>query len=72
MMAKNLVIVLLLGLLTWFGAALVHVENQRYALELEMCGAWKHETSLERSNCLENVETRTGPVAHLLYGLGIL
>jgi hypothetical protein len=71
-MAKNSLVAVLLGLLLWFGTALVQVENERYALELEMWGAWSPETSLERTSCLDRVETRTGAIAHLVYALGIL
>jgi hypothetical protein len=34
---KDVLIVVLLGLLIWFGAALVRIENERYALLLDMC-----------------------------------
>ncbi len=69
---KNFIIGVLCLTLIWFGASLIRVENQRYALELEMCGTRSPENSLKRSQCLEEVETRTGPVAHLLYALDIL
>ena len=71
-MRKNLVIGVLTLALVWFGASLVRVENERYALELEMCGTLSPENSTERSKCLDEVETRTGPLWHLVYGLGII
>ena len=71
-MIKNLIIAALSLSLLWFGVSLIRVENQRYALELEMCGAWSPENSVKRAECLKQVETRTGPLAHLFYGLGIL
>jgi len=71
-MVKNLTIAALLGSLIWFGMALVQVENERYALELEMCGTLKVERTLERRRCLDEVETRTSASWHLIYALGIL
>tara|TARA_B100000949_G_C14008176_1_gene336114 strand:- start:233 stop:448 length:216 start_codon:yes stop_codon:yes gene_type:complete len=69
---KNVIIAILVAALIWFGFAIVRIENQRYALELEMCGKWSPENLIDRSECLEKVETRTGPIAHLLYGLRLL
>lgn len=71
-MTKNLIIAVLSLALLWFGASLIRVENQRYALELEMCGTLSPENSVKRFECLETIETRTGPFYHLLYGLGVL
>ena len=71
-MGKNITIAILLGLLVWFGAAITRLENERYALELEMCGAWSPENSVDRSECLGKIETRTSPIWNLAYGLGIL
>lgn len=34
---KNAIIIALVGLLIWFGAALARVENERYARSLSMC-----------------------------------
>jgi hypothetical protein len=71
-MSKNVTIFVLAGLLVSFGVALIHVENQRYALELEVCGVWTPEKAIQRLDCLKDVETRTSPIWHLFYGLGIL
>jgi hypothetical protein len=71
-MAKNTTIAVLIAALLWFGSAIIRLENQRYALELEMCGVWSPERSVERSQCLDNVRTRTSPIYNLLYGLKIL
>lgn len=71
-MTKNIIILALSLLLVWFGVSLVRVENQRYALLLESCGNWTPEDSVKRIECLENIETRTGPIYHLIYGLGLL
>lgn len=71
-MAKGLIIGLLILLLAWFATALIRVENERYALELEMCGELTPDMGMERARCLNEVETRTGQGWHLLYALGIL
>ncbi|MDX0506249.1 hypothetical protein GOD80_25860 [Sinorhizobium medicae] len=59
---KNFIIAMLVVLLVWLAAALVRVENERYALLLQMC---------PRQNC-DGVETRTSWIWHLIYGLGIM
>ena len=72
---KNISIFLLLLLLLWFGAAIVRLENVRYANETNACPSFdpSQPTSLvERHACLDQVETRTSPFWHLLYGLGLL
>lgn len=71
-MTKNIIIAVLSLALVWFGTSLVRVENERYALELEMCGTWSPENSVKRTDCMKNVETRTGAIYHLIYGLGLL
>ena len=74
-MSKNVVILLLSGMLIWFGAAVIRLENQRYALDLEVCGRIypaDARTLLARDKCLERVQTRTSQIYHLLYGLKIL
>lgn len=54
-------------LLVWFAAALVRVENERYALLVGMCRA--PGTGLVDHSCLRTVQTRTGWWWHLLYAL---
>ncbi len=71
-MTKNIIILTLSLLLVWFGVSLVRVENQRYALLLETCGSLTPDNLVTRMECLKNVETRTGPIYHLIYGLGLL
>ena len=66
------VVIVLLALLQWFGATIVRLENQNYAMRIGMCGElnvadW--ESVMERSRCLEEVETRTSPLWHLYYAL---
>ncbi len=67
---KDVLIVILLGLLVWFGSALVRVENERYALLLDMCPR-PHNAALAVPDC-RDVRTRTNWAWHLAYGLGIL
>ena len=63
------IIVVLLSLLIWFGSAIVKLENYHYAVQVGFCIDMGLE---ERDACLKNQETRTNPLWHLLYGLGIL
>jgi hypothetical protein len=71
-MFKNSIIGILLVLLFWFGNAVVRVESERYALELEACGTLTPERAFERRKCLDTIETRSGAHFHILYALGIL
>lgn len=59
---------LLAALLLWACAALVKVENQRYALQVGMC-ATSIAPALPDPQCLETVQTRTGWWWHLFYAL---
>ena len=67
-MTKNAIIAVLATLLFWFGAALVRIENERYALLLDVF--------LVRRHCLFRTAQafRPAPVWawHLVYALGIL
>lgn len=60
-------VVILSALALWLGAALVRVENERYALFLGMCRA--SDGLLVDASCLAKVETRTSWVWHLMYAL---
>ena len=67
-----LTIVVLALLLLWFGSAIVRLENQNYAMRVGMCGAHDPidiQNVLDRTRCLETVETRTSPLWHLYYAL---
>lgn len=66
------VITLLVALNLWFGAAIVRLENQRYALSLDMCAGTTPAKLIRQHDCLARVQARTSPIYHLLYGLGIL
>ncbi len=73
-MIKTTIIVVALGLLVWFAATIVRLENESYALQLGLCGGVESgadwEAVKERYRCLDKVETRTSPLWHLLYALG--
>ena len=72
---KNFAIVIILGLLVWFASAITRLENERYALELGMCGNFDPahpETLSKRRECLDHVRTRTSAAYNLLYGLRII
>lgn len=69
---KNLVILVLLGLLVWFGATIVRLENYRYAAQLGMCSDYSAIQLVERHRCLSETQTRTSSFWHLVYALGLL
>lgn len=58
----------LCALVLWFGAALVRVENQRYAMEVGLCAS-DPSKMLARTDCLKTVQSRTGWWWHLGYAL---
>jgi hypothetical protein len=59
-----LVIVLALAV-TFLSYRVVHIENQRYAMQLGMCSG----PSVPDLKCLETVQTRTSWLWHLFYGV---
>ena len=67
-MAKNVVIVALLGIVLMLGNSLVRVENQRYGLLWALCRKEPLPT-LDDFDCLERVQSRTSWVAHLYYAV---
>jgi len=72
---KNALIVVLLAIVMWFGLSIVRLENERYALELEICGRFdpgNPSTLGKRDECLARVQTRTSSVYNLLYGLKLI
>jgi len=56
-------------LIVWLSAALVRVENQRYALSIGMCRDTA--TGFIDFACLDKVQTRTAWWWHLFYALKI-
>lgn len=72
---KNALIIALVGIVVWFGLSIVRLENERYALELEICGRFdpgKPSTLGKRDECLARVQTRTSAIYNLLYGLKLI
>lgn len=65
----QVIVLLLLILLFWFGATIIRLENFHYATQVGFCA---DVNISERANCLDKKETRTNPVWHLLYGLKVL
>lgn len=65
---KNFIIVALAAALAFTSVRLAHVENQRYAMLLGICGE-SDVTNFKRFDCLDKVETRTSWVWNLYYGL---
>ena len=66
---KDALIIILVGVLVWFGSVIVEMENYRYAAMSGMCS--EYSDPLLRHECLNASETRTHWSWHLLYGLGI-
>lgn len=63
----KLIVVVLTALVIWLGVALVHVENERYALQTGLC---KYDAaSLQMFDCLKSANTRLGWWWHLYYAL---
>ncbi len=69
---RNVVIVILLAMLVWFGTAIIRLERYHYASTLGICGRKANPTWLAQQDCLATIETRTGPVWHLAYGLRLV
>jgi len=65
---ERIIILVLLLLLIYFGAAIVRLENYHYAVQVGFCADVDF---TERDKCLNEIETRTNPIWHLMYGLGI-
>ena len=74
-MTKNAMIGVLLLLVLWMGVSLARVENERYALELGMCGEFEPSIPgalVARRDCLDRVQTRTNLLYNVAYGMRIL
>jgi hypothetical protein len=54
-------------LIAWLSAALVRVENERYALQLGMC--WNEQLKLPDITCIQKAHTRVSWYGHLFYAL---
>ncbi len=66
-------VVILSGLLIWFGAVIVRLDTENYALLVSLCeqsyDVADNDSVLERSRCLADVETRTSPLWQLYHAL---
>lgn len=72
---RTLVILALLAALVWFGSVIVRLENYRYGNSLGMCaedGGASVPELVARDRCLNEARTRTNPLWHLGYALGVL
>lgn len=65
---RNIIILILFGALIFVSYRLAHVENQRYALTLNMCPS-KTFAEIPDFKCLDEVETRTSDFWNFYYGL---
>jgi hypothetical protein len=65
---RNVAIVVLAVALIFVCYRLAHVENQRYALALNMCPS-KALAEIPDLKCLDEVQTRTSALWNLYYGL---
>lgn len=59
-------LVIAVAIIVWQAAALVRIENERYALFVGMC---RDKAGLTDTQCLAKVQTRTNWFAHLFYAL---
>ena len=62
---KALVVILLI-IIGYMSVRIIDLENYRYASFIGSCGDIKFP---KQSKCLEEQETRTNPIWHLVYGL---
>jgi hypothetical protein len=70
---ERVVIIVLILLVVWLSSAVIRLENYHYASQVGMCNDYEYPLEWgERDNCLNEKETRTSPIWHLLYGLNIL
>lgn len=67
---RSLLIIALVAMLVWFGSVIVRLENYRYANSIGMCA--DQVELAQRDRCLNATKTRTNPLWHLGYALGLL
>ncbi len=71
----KIIISVLVILLLWFGISIIRLENYHYAVQVGMCENSTEKNELKKhmakEECLNNTQTRTSPILHLLYGLKI-
>ena len=74
-MKRNWAIGALTLVIIWFGASIVRLENERFTLELEICGRFdpaNPPSLVARDKCLVKAQTRTHAIYNLLYGLKLI
>jgi hypothetical protein len=69
---RNLAIAVLLAMLVWFATAIIRLERYRYASMLGICERRAEHAQFAPQRCRNTVETRTGALWHLVYGLRLL
>jgi hypothetical protein len=70
-----IVIALLVAIVVMLTAAVVRLENYRYANAVGFCAQFditKPQHRIDREKCLEATQTRTHWFWHVLYGVGLL
>jgi hypothetical protein len=67
---RNVLIVVLVSVVVWLASVIVRLENYRYANSIGMCS--EHVDLIQKENCLNAQETRTSPLWHLAYALGLI
>jgi len=67
---RNVLIVVLVAVVVWFASVIVRLENYRYANSIGMCS--EQLDLVQKDKCLNAQETRTGPLWHLAYALGLI
>ena len=65
----KIIIAILVVLIIYLSLQIIRLENYHYAVQVGLCS---DVGQLERDKCLNNKETRTNPIFHLLYGIRIL
>jgi hypothetical protein len=72
-MIKNVIIFIFAAMLVWFGTTIVRLENYYFASQMGYCQEYKIPLeSRARNKCLNEKQTRTNPIWHLLHGLRIV
>ncbi len=66
------VVLIQLIVIVWAVFTIIRLENERYALEIGMCPPMSTPKYLSNPNCLKTIQTRTSPLWHLAYALGVL
>lgn len=66
------IIIVLVGVLVWFGFTIIRLENYHYADQVGLCQEFNDDILkrfTEKEDCIKNTKTRTSPFWHLFYAL---